>query len=216
MLNLPVFCYSSWGSHGTIFLLSAYPTQILVEWTPAMNPQPWLFNRLWHLCSALPLFILKREKKFLFLPDDSISYISADQQDCNTFTDMEEDLALEIISLKWTEQPLRWGSTYKIKPSTCTLKQENEPTLGCPTSIWDAVVSTASLPSAQCQCVELLLCLLSLLPVSRFLALSPACSRAEFLCSLCFLKPLQCCLSRSSLSLRAPSTTLVLTTGYCN
>lgn len=60
--------------------------------------------------------------------------------------------------------------TYRIK-LTCTLKQENESTFGCPTSIWVAVIITASLPWAPCQCAELLLCLLSLLHMSSLLAL---------------------------------------------
>lgn len=76
------------------------------------------------------------------------------------------------------EQNDLWSEEAHIKSLTCSLNQDKEPTLGCPTSIWDAVINTASLPSARCQFVELLLGLPSLFQMSSLFAVSHACSHS--------------------------------------
>lgn len=131
---------------------------------PSHEPQPWLFNGLWQPCSVSPFSWKGKRNPFsshitvfhIFLKTSKIAVL------------------LHQWGTKWIEQPLRRESTYKIKSLTCTLNQEKELTL-CPTSIWDAVISTASLPLAHCQFVEAAAMSAQFAPNVK-LALPPACS----------------------------------------
>lgn len=158
MLDLPLVCYSSCGSQWTI-LLTVYPTQILTEWTPAVNPShSYLINS--DSCIQYHLFLPWKGKRNPFSSQLTIFH---------TLLKKSTTVVLLVMSRK----TLLYEQSHCIyrKKLTSALKQENESTFSCPTSIWVAAISAASLPLAPCQYVELLLCLLSLLHMSSLLAL---------------------------------------------
>lgn len=148
------------------------------------EPQAWISSRGYLInsnsCIQYCLFFSCNGKRNPFFPPDhSISYISEDKQDCNTFVHFPSSRkTLLYKKAHQNEQNNLWSEEAHIKSLSCPLNQDKEPTLGCPTSIWDAVINTASLPSARCQFVELLLCLPSLFQMSSLFALSHACSHS--------------------------------------